>query len=431
MAEVIRMPRMSDTMTEGVIVSWLKKVGETIQPGDILAEVETDKATMELESYQEGTLLYVGVKKGDAIPVDAIIAIVGEKGEDFKSLLAEAEKPQEESSNKHELPSNVVKSEDAPIYNPAPKKMPQPNPLPAMPAPSKNLAGNGRIKASPLAKKLATERGIDISRVTGTGEDGRIVKRDIEAYKPTDGQAEKISMPGFVSQEKYSETGISQMRKTIARRLSESKFNAPHFYLTIDLDMDKTIEGRKSINDIAPQKISFNDLIIKAAALALRMHPAVNASWLEDRIRYNDHIHIGMAVAIDEGLIVPVIKFADTKSLSAIASEAKTLGSKAKNKQLQPPEFEGNTFTISNLGMFGIEEFTAIINPPDACIMAVGSIREVPAVANGKIKVAHKMKVTLSCDHRVVDGATGAKFLQTFRLFMEDPVKLLAFSSLS
>lgn len=438
MAEIIRMPRMSDTMEEGVIVDWMKEVGDEVKSGDVLAEVETDKATMELESFQEGTLLYIGVEKGDAVPVEGLLAIVGKEGEDYKELLEkekqEAEQEQEEEqedTGKEEAPKEEKQEEPAQAKSTA---APAP-PTSALGGDGDASQGQERIKASPLAKAMAREQGIDLSQVQGTGDDGRIVKRDIENYQPPKEQApaaegkgaapQVVKLPEVVGEESYDELAVSQMRKTIARRLGESKFNAPHFYLTIELNMDKTIAARKAMNESAEVKVSFNDIIVKAAAGALRKHPAINSSWLGDKIRRNHHIHIGVAVAVDEGLLVPVVRFADNKTLSHIGAEVKQLAEKARNKKLQPEEMQGNTFSISNLGMMGIEEFTAIINPPDSCIMAVGNIREVPAVEDGELVVKHVMKVTMSCDHRVVDGATGAQFLQTFKQFVEDPVRLL------
>ncbi|WP_040490471.1 pyruvate dehydrogenase complex dihydrolipoamide acetyltransferase [Indibacter alkaliphilus] len=424
-ATVITMPKMSDTMTEGTIASWLKKVGDDIKSGDIIAEVETDKATMELESYEDGTLLYIGVEAGDSVEIDGVIAIIGEKGADYETLLKahkakseSAEAPAEE--NKKEEKKDEKKSE-------APKAEVS---KPSSSGSSSSTTDGGRLKASPLAKKMASEKGIDIALVKGSGENGRIVKRDIENFDPASVQqpaqaAEGVGSAPAVGQESYKEEKVSQMRKVIAKRLAESKFTAPHFYLTMEINMDKAIEARKSMNEVSPVKISFNDMVIKAAAAALRQHPKVNSSWLGDKIRYNDHIHIGMAVAVEEGLLVPVIRFADSKSLSQISNEAKSLGGKAKNKELQPKDWEGNTFTISNLGMFGIEEFTAIINPPDACILAVGGIKETVIVKNGQMQVGNVMKVTLSCDHRVVDGAVGSAFLLTLKGLLEDPVRIL------
>lgn len=409
MAEVIRMPKMSDTMTEGVIVSWLKQVGDDIKPGDILAEVETDKATMELENYVKGTLLHIGIPAGGSVPVDALIAIVGQKGEDISALLNGASAPT----------AAPAKAEETKVETAAPT-------APA-PAPVANTSNDSRVKASPLAKKIADEKGIDLNSVSGSGDGGRIVKRDVETFTPAakTAGAPSITLPTVVGQESFEEVPVSQMRKVIARRLGESKHTAPHFYLTMSINMDKAIEARKAMLEFSPVKISVNDIIIKAVAAALRKNPAANSSWLGDKIRYNHHINIGVAVAIEDGLIVPVVKFADSKSLSHISAEVKELADKAKNKKLQPNEFEGNTFTISNLGMFGIDEFTAIINPPDACILAVGAAKETVVVENGQMKVANVMKVTLSCDHRVVDGAVGSAFLKTLKELLENPVKLL------
>lgn len=415
MAEVIRMPKMSDTMTEGVIVAWHKKVGDAVKPGDILAEVETDKATMELENFVKGTLLHIGIEKGQAVPVDAVIAVVGKEGEDISGLLKgapaadakpAAEKPRAEAPEKEAAPQAM--------NNGAAKNETKENP-------SETASGDGRIKASPLAKKMARDKGVDIGSVHGSGESGRVVKRDIENYK-TSGRMPATAAAG---EEGYEEFTLSQMRKTIARRLTESKNTAPHFYLTMSINMDKAIEARKVMNEISDVKISVNDIVIKAVAAALRRNPKANSSWLGDKIRMNHHIHIGVAVAIEDGLIVPVVKFADNKSISQISAEVKDLAEKAKNKKLQPQEFEGNTFTISNLGMFGIDEFTAIINPPDSCILAVGAAKETVIAEKGEVKVAHIMKVTLSCDHRSVDGAVGSMFLQSLKELLENPLKLL------
>ncbi len=424
-ATLITMPKMSDTMTEGTIASWLKKEGDDVKSGDIIAEVETDKATMELESYEDGTLLYIGVKTGDSVDVDGVIAIIGEKGADFETLLKahKSKSEQSESSSKSEKPED--KTEDKKETPKAEEKKEESKPDSGSTAP--NTTDGGRVKASPLAKKMASDKGIDISLLKGSGENGRIVKRDIENYNPATAPAATSdgAVAPAIGQESFKEEKVSQMRKIIAKRLAESKFNAPHFYLTMEINMDKAIEARKSMNEVSPVKISFNDMVIKASAAALRQHPKVNTAWLGDKIRYNEHIHIGMAVAVEEGLLVPVIRFADTKSLSQISNEAKSLGGKAKNKELQLKDWEGNTFTISNLGMFGIEEFTAIINPPDACILAVGGIKETVIVKNGQMQIGNVMKVTLSCDHRVVDGAVGSAFLQTLKGLLEDPVRIL------
>ncbi|WP_187260623.1 pyruvate dehydrogenase complex dihydrolipoamide acetyltransferase [Pontibacter beigongshangensis] len=428
-ASVIRMPKMSDTMEEGVLVAWLKKEGDKVSAGDILAEVETDKATMELEAYEDGTLLYIGVKEGDSVPVDATIAVIGEEGADFKALLDAESSSLDDSEENAKTDENIeaqaeaVGAEDTTV--------------PAGSDEQETAGGNGRVKASPLAKKVAQEKGLKLSQIKGSGEGGRIVLRDVENFKPSaapqkeaapaKGAAPKAvptGVPG-VPAEEYEEVNVSQMRKVIARRLSESLFTAPHFFLTMSIDMDKAMEARVSMNEVSPVKISFNDLVLKAAAVALRQHPAVNTAWLGDKIRYNKHINIGVAVAVEEGLLVPVVRNADFKSLSAISAEVKELGGKAKSKKLQPAEMEGSTFSISNLGMFGIDEFTAIINPPNACILAVGGISQVPVVKNGEIKIGNVMKVTLSCDHRVVDGAVGSAFLQTFKNLLENPVRIL------
>ena len=418
-ATVITMPKMSDTMQEGTIASWLKKVGDDVKSGEIIAEVETDKATMELESYDDGTLLYIGVEAGDSVAVDGVIAVIGEKGADFETLLkAQKSESSEAPAEAKGEPAAEPKKEDAPKASAAPA---------ASSAPSTTADGD-RLKASPLAKKMAEDKGIDIRTVSGSGEGGRVIKRDVEnfvpAAAPQGGEAVGTAAPGL-GVESFKEEKVSQMRKVIAKRLAESKFGAPHFYVTMEINMDKAIEARKSMNEIAPVKISFNDMVIKATAAALRQHPKVNSSWLGDKIRYNDHIHIGMAVAVEEGLLVPVIRFADSLSLSQISTQAKSLGGKAKNKELQPKDWEGNTFTISNLGMFGVDEFTAIINPPDACILAVGGIKETVVVKDGQMQVGNVMKVTLSCDHRVVDGSVGAAFLITLKSLLEDPVRIL------
>ncbi|MGY6558033.1 MAG: pyruvate dehydrogenase complex dihydrolipoamide acetyltransferase [Nitritalea sp.] len=430
-ATVITMPKMSDTMEEGTIASWLKQVGDEVKSGDILAEVETDKATMELESYEDGVLLHIGVEAGEAVPIDGVIAVIGEKGADFEKLLrAQGKKNTPKKEASASAPTKEGAAAESPKQEEAPKEAPKASQADSS---SDNSAQNGRLKASPLAKRLAEEKGINIREVKGSGEGGRIIKRDVENFTPKAAPAAPeaaASSTGAattpaIGKESYSEEKVSQMRKTIAKRLAESKFTAPHFYLTMEINMDKAIAARKSMNEISPVKLSFNDMVIKAAAAALRKHPKVNSSWLGDKIRYNDHIHIGMAVAVEEGLLVPVIRFADAKSLSQISEEAKSLGAKAKNKELQPKDWEGNTFTISNLGMFGIEEFTAIINPPDACIMAVGGIKETVIVKDGQMQIGNIMKVTLSCDHRVVDGAVGSAFLQTFKQLLEDPVRIL------
>ncbi len=421
MAEVIRMPRMSDTMEEGVIVGWLKNVGDSVEPGDVLAEVETDKATMELESFQEGVLLYIGVKEG-TVPVNGVLAVIGEAGEDYQAAL--------DTASKNEEPV-TASSNGTPVAE-APQAAMEHNLSNATVAAPVQTTDQ-RIKASPLAKSMAKEAGLDLGSIVGSGDNGRIVKRDVEAYiktGPAPTAAPKpssVNVPAFATNgsDSFEDFPVSQMRKTIARRLGESKFSAPHFYLTIEIDMAASMAARKKINAMADVKISYNDLVLKAAAASLQKHPAVNSSWLGDKIRRNHNINIGVAVAVEDGLLVPVIRNTNMKSLSMINAEVKELAGKAKEKKLQPAEMQGNTFTVSNLGMFGIEEFTAIINPPDACILAVGTIVEKPVVKDGEIVVGHTMKVCLSCDHRIVDGATGAKFLQTFKDILEDPIRLV------
>ena len=544
MAEVVRMPRMSDTMTEGVIVAWHKKVGDMVKPGDLLAEVETDKATMELESYNEGTLLYIGVEKGQSVPVEGILAVIGKSGEDFNSLLNTNVSPQDKKNAPSAEPENKNNSKDASVELPkdakvirmpllsdtmtegkilswfkkvgdsvkgddviaevetdkatmevvgyedgillhigveagnsakinqviaivgkagtdvsafvaaeanpgkssaineklVPKSLVEPSNPEALTNQidlhdAQNNNKDERIKASPLAKKMAAEKGIDITTVNGSGDNGRIIKKDIDTFAskqeasqllPENNVAARpIDLAIISGQESHNDIPLTQMRKTIARRLSESNFTAPHFFLTMELIMDMAIQSRIALNQVSPVKISFNDMIIKACALALKQHPEVNSSWMGDFIRQNKHIHIGSAIALPEGLIVPVIKFADQKSLSQIASDAKDLYDKARNKKLQPTDFSGNTFTISNLGMMDIEEFTAIINPPDSAILAVGRIKEVVVKKANEFTTSNVMKITLSCDHRSVDGAVGAAFLQTVKRFLENPVTML------
>ena len=411
-ASVILMPKMSDTMEEGIIANWLKKVGDSVEAGDILAEVETDKATMELESYDDGILLYTAVEAGDGVPVDGVIAVIGEKGADYETLLKAASQPKQ--------------AESAPESSPAATPEPAAQPA-ASPAPSSNR----RVKASPLAKKLAEDKGINISDVSGSGEGGRIIKRDLESFvplaKPETSASEGISFPAVVGEESFEEVPATQMRKAITKSLIANQFGAPHFYLTMDIDMDKTMEARKSINELSPVKISFNDIVLKAVAAALRKHPEVNTSWITETnsIRTNHHIHIGVAMAIEDGLVVPVVKFADNKSLAQISAEVKEFGGKAKSKKLQLDEMQGNTFTVSNLGMFGITEFTSILNAPASCILAVGAIQQVPVVKNGEIVPGNIMKITLTCDHRTVDGAVGSSFLKTLKGLIENPVRIL------
>jgi len=420
-AEIVLMPKMSDTMTEGVIAKWHKKTGDSVKSGELLAEIETDKATMDYESFNSGTLFYIGAKEKEAVKINDVLAIIGEKNADWQTLL-----------KAHQAKAAGVGSKPTPISASAATVSATSTSVP----PSNNGAShtNGRLKVSPLAKKMAKDLGYDLAQIQGTGDQGRITKHDVENYKPGAAASGKtgdaktstpVVLPSVVGQESFEEIPVSQMRKTIAKRLAESKFSAPHFYLTMEINMDKAVEARKSMNEIAPVKISFNDMVIKAVAAALRQHPDVNVSWLGDKIRKNRHIHIGVAVAVKDGLLVPVIRFADNKSLSHIAVEVKDLAQKAHDKKLQPADWEGSTFTISNLGMFGIEEFTAIINPPDACILAVGGIKETAVVKNGQLVVGNIMKVTMSCDHRAVDGAVGSAFLKTLKGLLEDPVRIL------
>ncbi|MDD3723718.1 MAG: pyruvate dehydrogenase complex dihydrolipoamide acetyltransferase [Lutibacter sp.] len=423
MAEIITMPRLSDTMTEGVVAQWLKKVGDKISEGDILAEIETDKATMEFESFNEGTLLYIGLKDGESAPVDALLAIIGEEGEDIDAILkefkaaAKSESKTPETTKAPEVPKATEKA--AEIAEPA--KVTETAQVPV----SENASG--RIIASPLAKKIASEKGIDLNTVSGTGTGGRIVKSDIENYVPTAVSATAtVSAPIVSGTESFEEIPNSQMRKTIARRLAESKFTAPHYYLMLEINMDNAIESRRLINELPDTKVSFNDMVVKASAMALKKHPRVNSQWFDDRTRINNHVNIGVAVAVEDGLLVPVVRFTDQKTMTQIGAEVKDMATRARSKKLTPAEMEGSTFTVSNLGMFGISEFTSIINQPNSAILSVGAIIEKPIVKNGEIVVGNTMKVTLACDHRTVDGATGAAFLQTLKQFIENPVTMLA-----
>ena len=418
MAEIIRMPRMSDTMEEGNIIGWLKKVGDKVEPGETLAEVETDKATMELDAFVEGTLLYIAVPEG-TVAIDGIIAVIGQPGEDWQAAINGT--------------GAAAASTGSATAISAAEPIKQDN----IPAPIVSDSNDGqRIKASPLAKSMAKESGINLGQIQGSGEGGRIVRKDVIGVKPGEtivptaaktvaAPTQVVSVQTSTTESSYEDKTVSQMRKTIARRLSESKFTAPHFYLSVEIDMERAMEVREQLNQNSDVRISYNDLVIRSVASALKKHAVINASWLGDRIRYNHDVHIGVAVAVEDGLLVPVIKHADRKTLSQINGEVKMLAGKAKDKKLQPDEMQGNTFTISNLGMFGIEEFTAIINPPDACILAVGGIIQKPVVKNGQIVVGNTMKVTLSCDHRVVDGASGAQFLQTLKSILEEPLLLL------
>lgn len=412
--EVINMPRLSDTMEEGTVATWLKKEGDAVEEGDILAEIETDKATMEFESFYSGTLLKIGIAEGETAKVDTLLAIIGPKGTDVSGITGSAkaasakQKTEKATEKSTEKPSEATKET-------APKKEDKPQKVETIPS------NNGRIFASPLAKKLAEEKGISLSMVNGSGENGRIVKKDIENYQPSAAGASAYTPVG---EERFEEVSNSQMRKTIAKRLGESKFTAPHYYLTVELDMDNAISSRTAINSDPEVKISYNDMIVKACAMALRKHPRVNSQWTEKATRIAQHIHIGVAVAVDDGLLVPVLKFADQMSFSQIGANVKELAGKARNKKISPDEMQGSTFTVSNLGMFGIKEFTSIINQPNSAILSVGAIVQKPVVKNGAIAVGNTMTVTLACDHRTVDGATGAQFLQTLRNYIENPVTM-------
>lgn len=427
--EVVTMPRLSDTMEEGTVASWIKKEGDQVEEGDILAEIETDKATMEFESFYSGTLLKIGIQEGETAEVDALLAIIGPEGTDVSKIDMDAKRSAKPADKETDSDSEASGSNEESSSHSTPaggKSESEPS--------SRQTSGkNGRIFASPLARRMAEEKGIDLNDVNGSGENGRIVKSDIENYQPpkkseapqTETQSKespKREVYQPVGEESWEDMPNSQMRKTIAKRLGESKFTAPHYYLSIDLDMDKAIEARKSINELPDVKISFNDLVIKAAAMALRKHPKVNTQWTDKNTRIAKHIHMGVAVAVDDGLVVPVLKFADQMSLQQINDNVITLASKARDKKLQPAEMEGSTFTVSNLGMFGIREFTSIINQPNSAIMSVGAIVQKPVVKNGEIVVGNQMSITLACDHRTVDGATGAAYLQTFKQYMENPI---------
>ena len=423
MAEIVRMPKLSDTMTEGTVSKWLKKVGDKVKSGEILAEIDSDKATMEFESFYNGTLLHIGIPEKKGAPVDAILAIIGKDGEDIGKILEQEKNKVPAKTEVKAEPKKAEEKKVEPKREPTIERRAEPVARPA------TFVSDSKIKASPLAKKLAKDQNLKLSLIAGSGDEGRVTKRDIEHYlhhaaAPSNGGSQAIG------KESFTEDEISQMRKTIAKRLSESKFTAPHFYLTMEINVEQLIKIRETVNAVASTKISYNDFIIKAVAAALREHPKVNSSWLGDTIRYNNHRNIGVAVAVEEGLLVPVVRYADGKTLSQIAAEVKDFAQKAKNKKLQPKDWEGSTFTISNLGMFGIEEFTAIINPPDACILAVGGIKQTPVVKDGQVVPGAVMKVTLSCDHRAVDGATGADFLQTLKTMLENPVLFLAANSI-
>ena len=405
MAEVINMPRLSDTMEEGTLAKWFKKVGDTVKEGEILAEIETDKATMEFESFYDGVLLHIGIDEGSTTPVDSIIAIIGSKGEDISKII------NNDTPAVKEEPTPVVKEEPTPVVKEEVK------------ADSTISISNDRILISPLAKKLANEKGIDISAIKGSGDNGRIIKRDIDSFKPSN--YSQFTQPRPHLKESSYETQNSTMRKAIAKRLADSKFSAPHYYLNIELEMDNIISFRKQFIQTQNIKISFNDIIAKAVSLSLAKHPKVNSRWYDDKIIYNEHVHLGVAVAVDDGLIVPVVKFSNSKDLPQINSEIKDFAERAKNKKLTPSEIEGSTFTISNLGMFGIESFTSIINQPNSAILSIGAIVQKPIVKNNEVVVGNTMKLTLACDHRTVDGATGSLFLKTLKEYIENPVSIL------
>jgi len=421
MAEVINMPRLSDTMEEGTLAKWFKKVGDTVKEGEILAEIETDKATMEFESFHDGILLHIGIDEGSTAPVDSIIAIIGSKGEDISSLLKNADiKVKEEPKPEvKEEPKPEVKEEPKPEVKEELKPEVKEEPKPV----SNNNKPSDRILISPLAKSLAKEKGIDISSVKGTGDNGRIIKRDIDSFKPSN--YSQFSQPSPQLTESSYETQNSTMRKAIAKRLADSKFSAPHYYLNIELEMDNMISFRKQFIQTQNIKISFNDIIAKAVSLSLAKHPKVNSRWYDDKIIFNEHVHLGVAVAVDDGLIVPIVKFANSKDLPQINSEIKDFAERAKNKKLTPAEIEGSTFTISNLGMFGIESFTSIINQPNSAILSIGAIVQKPIIKNNEVVVGNTMKLTLACDHRTVDGATGSLFLKTLKEYVENPVSIL------
>ena len=431
MALIITMPRLSDTMTEGVVAKWHAKIGDQITEGMLLAEIETDKATMDFEAFpgQEGVLLYVGVQEGQTAPVDAILAILGAAGEDVSALVAGGAAAAKADASPKEVtaPEPAAASAPAPVSHSAPVPA-QPSATPVAAASLNATApSDARLKASPLARSLASEHGLSIASIQGTGDGGRITKSDVErsltlaTVEPNAVSAAAVSYPSSG----YVDTPVSQMRKTIAKRLAESKFTAPHFYLTIAVDMSAATAARAEINKEGDVKISYNDLVVKSVAKALKKHPAVNSAWMGDSVRTNFDVHVGIAVAVEDGLLVPVVRHADAKGLAEISAEVRGFAMKAKEKKLQPSDWSGNTFTISNLGMFGIEEFTAIINPPDAAILAVGGVQDVPVVKNGQVQAGQVMKMTLSCDHRVIDGVTGAAFLNTVKGYLERPLSLI------
>ena len=425
--EVVTMPRLSDTMEEGTVASWLKKEGDKIEEGDILAEIETDKATMEFESFYKGTLLHIGIQEGETAKVDSLLAIIGPEGTDVSGVIdgAKSGGSKKQAAKKEEAPKKEEKSAKAEPKKEEPKQKEEPKKQESKPASTNTSSSDGRIFASPLAKKLAEEKGIDLAKVSGSGENGRVVRKDIENYTPA---ASGGGVQQFVAtgEESYEDVNNSQMRKAIAKSLGKSKFTAPHYYLNVEFDMENMIAFRSQYNQLPDTKVSFNDMIIKAVAIALKQHPQVNSQWFDDKMRLNHHVHIGVAVAVPDGLVVPVVEFANEKSLQQINAEVKELAGKARNKKLKPEEMQGSTFTISNLGMFGITNFTSIINQPNSAILSVGAIIEKPVVKNGQIVVGNTMTLSMACDHRTIDGATGAQFLQTLKTYIENPVLMLA-----
>ena len=426
--EVVTMPRLSDTMEEGTVASWLKKEGDQVEEGDILAEIETDKATMEFESFYKGTLLHIGIQEGETAKVDSLLAIIGPEGTDVSGVISGAKSggAKKESSKKEEQP----KQKEAPKKQEAKKEEPKQKEAPkkkeeSKPASKNTSSSDGRIFASPLAKKLAEEKGIDLGKVSGSGENGRVVRKDIENYTPAAAGGAAVQQFVATGEESYEDVNNSQMRKAIAKSLGKSKFTAPHYYLNVEFNMENMIAFRSQFNQLPDTKVSYNDMIIKAVAIALKQHPQVNSQWFDDKMRLNHHVHIGVAVAVPDGLVVPVVEFANEKSLQQINAEVKELAGKARNKKLKPEEMQGSTFTISNLGMFGITNFTSIINQPNSAILSVGAIIEKPVVKEGKIVVGNTMTLSMACDHRTVDGATGAQFLQTLKTYIENPVLML------
>ncbi|WP_405329423.1 pyruvate dehydrogenase complex dihydrolipoamide acetyltransferase [Leeuwenhoekiella sp. LLG6367-2.1] len=424
--EVISMPRLSDTMEEGTVASWLKKVGDKVEEGDILAEIETDKATMEFESFYKGTLLHIGIQEGETAKVDALLAIIGDEGTDVSGIVngKQASSSKKETSKKEEPKKETPKKEESKKEEPKKEAPKKDSGKQEKTKSESSSSADGRIFASPLAKKLAEDKGVDISKISGSGENGRVVRKDVENYTPASsgGNVQQFVATG---EESYEDVNNSQMRKAIAKSLGKSKFTAPHYYLNVEFNMENMIAFRSQFNQLPDTKVSYNDMIIKAVAIALKQHPQVNSQWFDDKMRLNNHVHIGVAVAVPDGLVVPVVEFANEKSLQQINAEVKELAGKARNKKLKPEEMQGSTFTISNLGMFGITNFTSIINQPNSAILSVGAIIEKPVVKDGQIVVGNTMTLSMACDHRTVDGATGAQFLQTLKMYIENPILML------